>query len=79
MFYVYILNSEINKNRMYVGFTLNLENRLKEHNAGECSYTAQYRPWKLCTYHYFDNEAKALAFEKYLKSGSGRAFSKKHF
>lgn len=79
MFYVYVLNSLTDKNRMYVGYTANLENRIKEHNLGECVHTNKYKPWKLCTYIFFDNKQKAIAFERYLKSGSGRSFSKRHF
>ena len=63
---------------MYVGYTLNLENRLKEHNSGECVHTNKYKPWKLCTYLVFDDKDKAITFERYLKSGSGRSFSKRH-
>jgi predicted GIY-YIG superfamily endonuclease len=63
---------------MYVGYTKDLKNRLQEHNSGECVHTAKYKPWKLCTYLYFDNQEKALAFENYLKSGSGRSFAKRH-
>ena len=79
MFYVYILNSLIDKDRMYAGRTINIENRLIEHNAGECIHTNKYKPWKLCMYIAFDNKEKAIAFERYLKSGSGRSFSKRHF
>jgi putative endonuclease len=39
----------------------------------------KYKPWKLMTYIAFNNVAKAIEFERYLKSGSGRAFGKKHF
>lgn len=78
MFYVYIINSLVNKDRMYVGFTQDVKNRLAEHNSSECVHTAKYRPWKLCTYVYFDEKEKALAFENYLKSGSGRSFAKRH-
>jgi putative endonuclease len=64
---------------MYVGCTQqNVMDRLKEHNAGKCVHSSKYKPWKLSTYIYFDDAAKASAFEKYLKSGSGRAFSKRH-
>lgn len=64
---------------MYVGITHNLENRLQEHNSGESIHTDKYAPWKLMTYVCFDNKQKAIAFEKYLKSGSGRSFAKRHF
>lgn len=79
MSYVYILNSLINKDRMYVGVTENLEHRLSEHNSGECKYSSQHKPWKIMSYFYFDDRNKAIAFEKYLKSGSGRSFAKRHF
>lgn len=78
MFYVYILNSLKNSDRMYVGITHDLENRLKEHNTGESIHTDKYAPWKLMTYIAFDDKEKAVAFERYLKSGSGRSFSKRH-
>lgn len=78
MFYVYILNSLLDPNRMYVGRTNSLDHRFLEHNAGESVHTNKYKPWKLMTYICFDNKEKALAFERYLKSGSGRSFAKRH-
>ncbi len=63
---------------MYVGITHNLENRLKEHNTGESIHTDKFAPWKLMTYTAFDSKEKAAAFERYLKSGSGRSFAKRH-
>jgi len=78
MFYVYVLNSLIDKDRMYIGRTNNLERRLADHNGGECVHTNKLKPWRLCTYIYFDDKEKASAFERYLKSGSGRAFAKRH-
>lgn len=79
MFYVYILQSLSNTDRMYVGFTNNLKHRLEEHNSGECVHTVKYMPWKLHTFIGFDSKEKALDFERYLKSGSGREFAKRHF
>jgi hypothetical protein len=35
------------------------------------------KPWRLVTYIAFSDEKKAVAFEKYLKSHSGRAFANK--
>jgi len=64
--------------RKYVGITDNPERRLKEHNNGQSNHTNKFKPWKLMTYVAFDNLLKAQAFEKYLKSHSGRAFTKKH-
>ncbi len=79
MFFVYMLNSLKNTDRMYVGYTQDLQKRLHEHNSGECIYTVRHKPWKLCAYLCFDSQDKALAFESYLKSGSGRSFAKRHF
>ncbi|MGZ5918159.1 MAG: GIY-YIG nuclease family protein [Methyloceanibacter sp.] len=61
----------------YVGITSDLRARLVKHNAGEVPHTSKYRPWRLKTYVAFSDEARAIAFEKYLKSGSGRAFAKR--
>ena len=78
MKYVYILES-LDSEHFYVGITDDLRARLAKHNAGEVSHTSKYRAWRLRIYFAFSDEARALAFEKYLKSGSGRAFAKKHF
>ena len=77
MTYVYILQSEVEPERYYVGLTEDLRNRLPSHNAGRVPHTSKYRPWRLNTYVAFSDKGKAILFEKYLKSSSGRAFSKK--
>jgi hypothetical protein len=46
-------------------------------NAGKSAHTTKFRPWELVWYCAFRDKYKALAFEKYLKSHSGRAFAKK--
>ena len=76
--YVYILQSIDAPPRFYIGITGNLEARLQEHNSGDVTHTAKFGPWSLKTYVAFSDRKKAFAFEKYLKSGSGRAFAKKH-
>ncbi len=78
MYYVYILRSLTNPNKTYTGYTKDLKQRLADHNYGESIYTAERGPWRLEVYIAFQDEARAIAFEKYLKSGSGRVFSKKH-
>lgn len=75
MKYVYILES-LDAEHFYVGLTDDLRTRLKKHNAGEGPHTSKFRPWRIKTYVAFNNEERAVAFEKYLKSGSGRAFAK---
>ena len=77
MVYVYILQSEVNPERFYVGLTDDLRNRLPAHNAGHVAHTSKYKPWRLNTYLAFSDRNRAVLFEKYLKSASGRAFSKK--
>jgi putative endonuclease len=76
MKYVYILQS-LGSQRFYVGITDDLRARLGRHNAGAVPHTSKYRPWRLKTYIAFSDEKQAIAFEKYLKSGSGRAFANK--
>ncbi len=78
LYYVYLIRSIPRPDQTYVGFTENLEQRLKDHNRGASVHTAPFRPWKLVTAHAFADREKAQAFEAYLKSGSGRAFAQRH-
>ncbi|MBC8207043.1 MAG: GIY-YIG nuclease family protein [Kiritimatiellales bacterium] len=77
-YYVYILKSDQGEHR-YVGQTSEIKARLKDHNAGRCPHTAKFRPWQVETAVAFQSEEKAHAFERYLKSGSGREFARLHF
>lgn len=77
--FVYILRSESDPERHYVGLTSNVENRLDWHNAGPSGHTVENRPWSLVVVLEFRDERTAVKFERYLKSGSGRAFAKRHF
>ena len=76
-FYVYILHSQLNDAHFYVGRTEDLRARLKKHNSGEVPHTAKFRPWKIKTAIAFIEQQRAVEFEKYLKTASGRAFAKK--
>lgn len=76
MKYVYILES-LDSEHFYIGIADDLRARLGKHNAGEVTHTAKFRPWRIKTYIAFGDETKAFAFERHLKSGSGRAFAKK--
>ena len=78
MHYVYLIESQSDSRRHYVGFTHNLKARLASHNAGQNQSTAVGRPWNLVSYFAFTNERTAMAFEKYLKSGSGKTFLRRH-
>lgn len=77
MKYVYILQCINEPDRYYTGITADLKNRLTKHNAGEVPHTSKFKPWRLNTYVAFSDEQRGFAFEKYLKSSSGRAFAKK--
>ena len=79
MYYVYLIKSIKFPEKIYVGYTTNLKMRFKTHNAGGSVHTAKYKPWKLVMYSGFAEKATAAAFEKYLKSQSGRAFVQKRF
>jgi putative endonuclease len=79
MTYVYLLRSVAFPDEWYVGWTNDLEARLCDHDEGRSVHTAKYKPWELKMYLAFADKTRAIAFEKYLKSGSGRAFSSKHF
>lgn len=78
MFYAYVLQSIPHLDQFYRGHTTDLKRRFIEHNAGKCPHTTKYTPWKLKFYAAFDTLELAQRFEKYLKSGSGHAFSKRH-
>ena len=75
--YVYILESEAKPVHFYVGCTEDLRARLHKHNRGEVPHTGRFRPWKVKTAIAFSNQERAFAFERYLKSSSGRAFARK--
>ncbi|HVF70869.1 MAG TPA: GIY-YIG nuclease family protein [Chthoniobacterales bacterium] len=75
--YVYILHREANADRFYVGCTDDLRARLRRHNSGQVPHTSKWKPWRIKIYIAFSTRARARAFEHYLKSASGRAFTKK--
>ena len=76
-YYAYIIQSQSNPDRFYTGYTEDLDDRLKHHNAGAVPATRPYRPWEYKTCIAFTDEEQARAFERYLKTQSGRAFAKK--
>jgi len=77
MTYVYLLESVSFPGEIYVGHTYDLRARFAAHNAGQSPHTAKFKPWRLVTYLAFSDESKARAFERYLKTASGRAFANK--
>jgi predicted GIY-YIG superfamily endonuclease len=75
MFYVYIIKSRRDSEKLYIGYTIDIARRLKEHNQDSSNtYIRSYAPWKLETYISFSDLISAKRFENYLKSHSGRAF-----
>ena len=74
----YVIESIHSRERHYVGQTNDLKTRLTEHNAGKSIYTQRFKPWNLVCYLGFADKRKALSFEKYLKSGSGKTFLRRH-
>jgi putative endonuclease len=79
MYHVYILRSISNPTQYYAGFTEEMKQRLADHNAGHCPHTSKHRPWELRVVVSFAERGAAINFERYLKSGSGRAFASRHF
>jgi predicted GIY-YIG superfamily endonuclease len=77
--FVYVLKNEDHTPHFYVGLTSDVSARIADHNAGRCSHTASRRPWRRHVIIEFADETSAVRFERYLKSGSGRAFAKRHF
>ncbi len=76
MYYVYILLCA--DDRPYTGCTDDLKDRIDRHQKGHVPATKNRLPVKLIAYFAFSNKYTAFNFEKYLKSGSGRAFIKQH-
>ncbi len=78
MHYVYVLHSLNKRDRYYVGYTVDIDKRLEEHNSGKSAHTKPWIPWEVVTYAAIKSKDKAKQFEKYLKSGSGHAFFRRH-
>ena len=79
MWYVYVIRSLSAPDKWYIGMTDDFDQRIETHNSGGSPHTSKYRPWELETVIGFKTKDRAAAFERYLKSGSGFAFAKKHF
>jgi predicted GIY-YIG superfamily endonuclease len=79
MKYAYLIQSIPFPNQRSIGITSGVDQRLAAHNEGRAPHTAKFKTWELITCVAFSNHEKAREFERYLKSGSGRAFVKKRF
>ena len=78
MYYVYLLQSASQPRQQYIGLTRDLRQRFRQHNEATSPHTKKFCPWILVAYFSFADRSTAAAFEKYLKSGSGRAFIRRH-
>ena len=76
--FVYVLRSDTDPDRHYVGLTSDVAARLHWHNTGPSGVTVHHRPWSVVVSLEFADAAIAGRFERYLKTGSGRAFAKRH-
>ena len=77
--FVYLLKNTDQIPAFYVGLSSDVKARLADHNAGHCLHTAPRRTWQLHVVIEFSDEKRAIRFERYLKSCSGRAFATRHF
>ncbi len=62
----------------YVGNTSCIQARLRAHENGAVNFTKNRLPVKLIHLSQFADKKLAYNFERYLKSGSGKAFMKRH-
>ena len=77
--FVYIIRSVNHSEKRYIGVTADVRVRLNAHNTGQNRSTAPWRPWRIDVTIEFRTEPMAVRFEKFLKSGSGHEFAKRHF
>jgi len=76
--FVYIIGSARESGRHDVGITWDPDWRLERHSHDSCGHTKKYRPWSLVVVLEVSAERAAAAVGRYLKSGSGRVFAKRH-
>jgi predicted GIY-YIG superfamily endonuclease len=79
VYYVYILRSVSHPAQAYIGSTHDLRARVAQRNAGRSIHTNKFKPWKVEAYVALPRKELADKFERYLKTGSGRAFATRHF
>jgi predicted GIY-YIG superfamily endonuclease len=77
--YVYRIRSQSHPGEVYTGLTDDFASRLAKHNEGGCPHTAKFRPWEIEVAIAFRSREMAAAFERYMKTGSGREFARRHF
>ena len=77
-YHVYMLSDVATSTNHYVGMTEDIEKRLAKHNAGQVPHTSKFAPWIIDAAIAVRTKLIAAQLERYLKSGSGRAFANKH-
>jgi len=76
MHFIYVLQNE--RGDLYIGYTRNIRNRIKDHNSGKgARMTRRDGPWKLIYFEGYLNQKDATGREKFLKGGSGLKYLKK--
>ena len=79
MYTVYVLHS-VTYDKIYIGFTTDLTNRLLSHNQlAKKGWTIKYRPWRVVHTEEFLSKSEAMKREKELKSHQGREFIRNNF
>src|SRR3989338_3336410 len=73
MHYVYVLES-LKNGKHYIGFTANLEKRIKQHNAGKTKGNKGYGPFKLIYKEEYTSSTEAIKRENYIKRKKSRKF-----
>ena len=68
MFYVYMLQSKSNKPVTYVGYTNNLQKRIKQHNSGKGAKFTRGRKWVLIYKEKYKSKKEAISREYYIKN-----------
>lgn len=74
VYYVYIMRAIDHPGLIHVGYTSDLMRRMDQHNDGRCFETSPNLPWQLVWQAQFQDRAKAIHFEKFLKTRSGLEF-----
>jgi len=76
-YYVYVLESIVNKDYLYIGSTSDLRKRIAKHNRAINFSTKKYVPWRLIFYEAYLSKTDARRREKYLKSNQGSRLLKR--
>jgi putative endonuclease len=79
MYFVYVLRS-LCFDKIYIGYTSDLENRLIAHNhQSNKGWSKSFQPWKILFHEKFETKSEAMIREKQLKSAKGREYIKTQF